>query len=98
MSDITKKEIEGLSALARITLAKGEEEELAQDLKHILAYVGTLEEADTGSVSELFNVTGTTNQMRGDEGGETVGPREGLVDAAPKKKNAYVKVKPIWKK
>ena len=94
---ITKETIRKLAALARIDLKESEEEKFQTDLESILGYVQKLEQAETSGVEAVTNITGLENSMREDARTAVLNSEASeLIEAAPEKKDGYVKVKPIY--
>ena len=56
MSNITKKDIEKISRLAKIAVAENEYEELSKQLTRITSWVETLNEVDTSNVEPMVCV------------------------------------------
>ena len=100
--NLSKKQLEHLSNLARIRLTKQEEKKFFQDLSSILEYVEQLQEVETEQCSVSTNIepisqiTGLENVDRDDE----VGPvdeivRKELLDNVPEKEKGFVRVKRV---
>ncbi len=91
---IKKDDVQKLANLARIETTDTEAEEFANDLEHILEYVGqvnTLDLSDEqGQTGPVFNV------MREDgDAHESGAHTEDLLNAAPDREGNYFKVKKI---
>ena len=96
---ISKQDIQKLAELARIEVTDSEVEHLQRDLEHILAYVAQLDRAETGAADVLINVTGQSNVVVDDAARAMVeADTAGLLHAAPRHDNSFVKVLPVWKK
>lgn len=98
---ISKKEVKHIAKLARLDLDKKEIEKMQKNLSLILDYFNLLKEIKTEKVKPAFLSALTKphyakDTMRKDEvkkeEPETVNK---LIEAAPKKKKGYIKVKPI---
>jgi len=94
---ISKDEVKHIASLARIGISDEEVKKFQKDLGAILDYVKELEGVDTKDIEPANHVTGAENVMREDEA-----PREAsqdkkqkLIEAAPHKKDGYVKTKAI---
>ena len=53
---VSKKEVEKIASLARLSLSEKELESRTDDMNNILNYMDTLNEIDTEGVEELLNV------------------------------------------
>ena len=95
---ISRQEIQGLAALARLKLAEGEVEALRKDLSNILDYVGKVaaSEASDEAAPPLYNV------MREDIPRSANDPlantREALLAALPRREGDYAVVRKIIQK
>ena len=94
-SEITKRELEHLSNLARIELDPDEEKKLLADLGRILDYFKELQELDTANVPPMTGGTDLKNVFRGDADRENTGRGAGAA-AFPDKENGYLKVPPVF--
>ncbi len=102
MSQIDKKQVEYLAALARIEVSSERAIQLEKDLSTILEYVEALKQVNTEGLPEVAQVTGLKNVLREDvpsialakEGDAEVHKR--LLDAFPEAENGYLKVKAIF--
>jgi aspartyl-tRNA(Asn)/glutamyl-tRNA(Gln) amidotransferase subunit C len=72
-----------IAALARIRLAEGELEPLADELSHILTWVEKLNEVDTAGVAPMTSVAAMSLPMRHDEVTDG-GRREDILGNAPR--------------
>ncbi|MFT7557454.1 MAG: aspartyl-tRNA(Asn)/glutamyl-tRNA(Gln) amidotransferase subunit C [Planctomycetota bacterium] len=91
---ITREQVDGLCALARMALSDTEKQELTADLDNILGYVSMIEAVD--APEELSDRYMVQNIVRGDIDPYT--PREFtdvLVAAMPKKQGGYLEVQNI---
>lgn len=95
---ITQKDVHHIAQLARIELAEEEKIKFAGDLSQILDFVEKLNEADTANVEPMTGGTTAENVVRGDEqiDKSLEGKSAELVDAAPEKRERWVKVKGVF--
>jgi aspartyl/glutamyl-tRNA(Asn/Gln) amidotransferase C subunit len=93
--EFTEKDLDNLSALARIDILPSEKEKMLHDMQSILGYI-----------SEINNIGGTTetrsevvfNVVRNDViTHETGSNTEVLLAEAPETENGYVKVEQVMK-
>lgn len=89
---IAKREVEHLTALARLGLSQRELKELQQDLEGILTYVEQLGKADVKDIEPISHITGLKNREREDVLRERISSPERLLNAVPEKKDRWVKV------
>lgn len=92
---ISKEDIEKLAQLARIELPEGEKDALVKDLDNIIGFVDELKSADVhlddhASVGVPHNVLREDNQPH-----ESGTYTETLLNNAPAREGAFVKVKNI---
>jgi len=93
---ITKKEVQHVAKLARISLTKKEEEKLQKDLSLILDYFNLLKKVNVDKVLPTSHAIEVENVMREDKAGRENPERASkLIKAAPEKKDKYFKVKSI---
>ncbi len=92
---LTKKDLEHLTALARLDLKAGEEEKLQKDLGSILDYFKELQEVDTENVLPMAGGTELKNITREDIVGKTYDTGKGA-ELFPDKKDGYLKVPPVF--
>ena len=95
---ITKKDVEHNASLARIELTVGEEKKFEKELSAILDFVEKLNEVDTQKVEPMAGGKNLQNIWREDEQIDKTlenKPVE-LVDAAPEKKDGWIKVKAVF--
>jgi aspartyl/glutamyl-tRNA(Asn/Gln) amidotransferase C subunit len=98
---ISKEDVNHIAKLARLGISKKEEENFQKNLSAILDYFDSLKEADVSGVEPTFHSTaGFIKQeeiMREDravpQNQEIV---KDLLDLAPQKKDAYIKVKAVF--
>ncbi len=96
---ISKEEVQGLAALARLDLATGEVESLQKDISNILDYVG---QVSAVSVDIAVEVPPVRNVLRADvaraEGDIMAGKEEAVKAAFPKREGDYNVVRKIIQK
>ena len=93
---VSKKDVEYVAELARLSFAEDEKDSLAEDLNQILAYVEKLGELDTENEDIIVNPYYIENKFREDE----VTPSMKLEDVlknAPETLEEYVLVPTIIK-
>lgn len=99
---LTDKEVNHISALARIGLDDAMRERMKKDLSSILDYVTVLQSVPTETVQPLYQVTGLTDTMRPDEHRNEFpsSPEQDalLAGQAPSAQGRLVKVKGAIKK
>lgn len=94
---IAKKDVGQVAELARIELAPEEKVKLEKDLSGILEFVAKLNEVDVSHVEPLTGGTELENVMRkDDEPTAEDGHGAELVEAAPRKQDGYIAVKPVF--
>lgn len=93
---LKNESVEHIAKLARIKLSDEERENYATQLTEILDYVEHLNKADTKNIAPTYQVSAVVNKYRNDSA-EASGKESRLVDAAPEKKDNFVKVKAILK-
>ena len=64
---ISRKEVEHVAALARLSLSPAQVEKYADHLSQILVYMDKLSEVDTEGLEPTYHAVGTTNVFREDE-------------------------------
>ena len=91
---ISKDEVKHIARLARLELTEQETEKMQKDLSDILDYFDLLKKADTKNVK--LSLSKAALQARKDEVKERPASlANNLVQAAPNKKDSYVKVKQV---
>lgn len=91
---ISQTEVEHIAHLARIKLFDQEKKKFSSELSSILDYVEKLNELDTEKIRPTSHVIGLSNVMRQDKAKKFEQP-EMLIEAAPEKKDGFVKVKSV---
>lgn len=79
---ITRKEVQHVAALARLSLSEEEEEKFVEQLNQILTYMDKLNELDTEGVEPLSHVLPIRNVFKEDEVKGSL-PREAALANAP---------------
>ncbi len=79
--NITKKEVEHVANLARLTLSDEDLDVMTGQLDTILSYVDKLGELDTGKVEPTTHVFSVTNAFREDRVTESLSREESLANA-----------------
>jgi len=64
---VTKKDVEYIATLARLSFSEDEKEKMTEELNSILHYVEKLNELDTEEVEPLNNMNERHNVLRPDE-------------------------------
>lgn len=95
---ISKEEVQRIAKLARLELSEQEIEKMQKDLSSILDYFNLLKKVNTQKGAEInAEKTRTRNELRKDEAIKKNENLAGdLVQAAPDKKDGYIKVKNIF--
>ncbi|PIE72211.1 MAG: Asp-tRNA(Asn)/Glu-tRNA(Gln) amidotransferase GatCAB subunit C [Deltaproteobacteria bacterium] len=91
MRNITKKEVEQVARLARLSLSDSQLDTMTGQLDTILAYVEKLNELDTTDVSPTTHVFSVSNAFREDLVQPSL-PQETSLENAPEKKEALFQV------
>lgn len=91
---ITKKDVEYIANLSRLTITEEEKEEYTKQLSEILEHVNRLQKLDTDNIEPTFYTVEMKNVMR-DDVNEPVVDRQKVFDAAPSIENNGFKVPKI---
>lgn len=91
---ISLKEVRHIAALARLNIAKKEEEKFGKDLSAILDYIEKLKKVDVSGTKETSHPFAAKNVFRKDEASKTA---KNLLGLAPEIKDHYIKVRSILK-
>jgi aspartyl-tRNA(Asn)/glutamyl-tRNA(Gln) amidotransferase subunit C len=75
---ISKKEVEHVAHLARLTLIDEELEKMTGQLDNILSYVDKLDQLDTSQVDPTFHVFSVSNAFREDVEKESLSQAEAV--------------------
>lgn len=92
---INAEEVKQVAGLARLAIAPGAEESLAQQLATILAYVDKLNEVDTRDVPATSHAIELTNAFREDRVHDHLAPERALDNAPAKEAGSFVVPKVI---
>ncbi|MEW6041736.1 MAG: Asp-tRNA(Asn)/Glu-tRNA(Gln) amidotransferase subunit GatC [Elusimicrobiota bacterium] len=92
--EITKKDVEYISELARLKLTEEEKDIYQGQLKNILDWMEELNNADTSKVLPTAHVLGIKNVFRPDEP-EKFKNRDAILDNAPERELDFFKVKKV---
>ncbi len=91
MSTISKSTVEHVAVLCSLTLSEKEKERLESMLSETVDFIGVLEELDTNSVPETYQVIGTTNVFqKSDRVSVSLDRKEALSNAAKIKNGKFV--------
>ena len=88
---VTKKDVENIAALAKLSFTEEEKETLTQQMNGILAHMEKLNELDTTNVEPLSQVIENQNVFREDEVKPSIPTAEALKNA-PDKTEEHFKV------
>lgn len=88
---VTKKDVEHIAALAKLSFTEEEKETLTQQMNGILAHMEKLNELDTTNVEPLSQVIENQNVFRDDEVKPSIPTTEALKNA-PDKTDEHFKV------
>ncbi|MDI6752534.1 MAG: Asp-tRNA(Asn)/Glu-tRNA(Gln) amidotransferase subunit GatC [bacterium] len=94
MAEITKKEIEHLALLSRLSLSEEEKNTLSQQIKEILNYVEKVNELNTENVTPTFNVLPLGERLREDKVDNKF-DSQSLLRNAPESEGNFFKVPKI---
>ena len=78
---VSKKDVEYVAELARLSFGESEKEELIHDLNNVLGYIEKLNELDTENVEIIVNPYFIENKFREDEVEESMELSEVLLNA-----------------
>ena len=97
MPTITRRDVEHVAKLARLTLPADELTRFTEQLAAILQYVGKLSELKTDGVAVTAQVTGLSNVMRADlVAGCDAATRERLLTAAPERSGDFIQTRGVF--
>ena len=91
---LSKKEVEHVANLARLSLSEEEKMQFADQLSSILDLAQKLNEVDTEQLKPTSHALDITNVFREDEARESI-PRETALKNAPDQKDGHFKVPPV---
>jgi aspartyl-tRNA(Asn)/glutamyl-tRNA(Gln) amidotransferase subunit C len=93
---ITKKDVDHVARLARLTLTNEEKERYTAQLESILSYIEKLNELDTTNVPPTAHVLPISNVWREDRADQKhLGSTEDLLANAPEREGPFFKVKKV---
>jgi aspartyl-tRNA(Asn)/glutamyl-tRNA(Gln) amidotransferase subunit C len=93
---ITKKDVEHVARLARLSLSEEEKDRYAAQLSSILGYIETLNELNTENVLPTTHAIPMANVWREDRmETSTLGNPEEILSNAPEREGPFFKVKKI---
>lgn len=97
---IKKEDVRHIAKLARLGISQKEEEKFQKDLASILDYFNSLKKVDVSTVKPTFQATEfflkKGKSMREDKiDSQLIQPPNKLIEAAPGKKDDYIKVKAV---
>ena len=88
---VSKKEVEKIASLARLSLSEKELESRTNDMNNILNYMDSLNEINADGVEELLNVHDMNNSLREDEYSNSISKKDVLKNSPSKNEN-YIEV------
>ena len=91
---ITKKDVEYVAKLARISITEEEKSNFQGQLENILDYIGKLQAAKTDGVPPAAHPHAVSNVMRKDEA-KPFQNIPAVLNNAPEKEETYFKVKKV---
>jgi len=93
---ISKEEVKHIAKLARLELGSKEVEKFRKELSEILDYVKKLNEVNIEKVKPTTHPLGIENIFREDKAApQPVEMSNDLIEAAPEKKERYIRVKAV---
>lgn len=91
MSTITKDELNHIAKLSNLPLKDGEDEVFSQLLSDTINYVNVLNELDTSSIPETYQVTGLVNVFQKEEENvTTLSQQDALKNGKEIERNLFV--------
>ena len=90
---MNKEDIRHIANIAQIDFSDEELEKFAPKFDEIIELVNKIKEVDTEGVEEVFQVSGTENNIREDKTGESLSQEEALENAATKKYGYFKLIK-----
>ena len=88
---VTKKDVEYVAELARLSFSEEEKDALINDLNSVLGYIEKLNELDTDNVDIIVNPYYIENKFREDEAALSM-PLSDVLKNAPESLEEYVTV------
>lgn len=96
MSKLTKKDVEHVASLAKLSIGDKELEKYLKQLDEVVNYIGELNEVDTENTEPTSQTTGLENVFRSDELKSQQGlSQEKVLSGTEKSYNGYFKVEAI---
>lgn len=78
---VSKKDVEHIAALAKLSFSEAEKEKMTVELNAILKYVEKLNEIDTSQIEPLQNMNERVNVLRDDAPAEPISNDDALKNA-----------------
>ena len=96
MSKLTKKDVEHVASLAKLSISDKELEKYLKQLDEVVNYIGELNEVDTENTEPTSQTTGLENVFRSDELKSQQGlSQEEALSGTEETYNGYFKVEAI---
>ena len=95
MTQFSIDDVFKLAKLSNISISKTEAEDLLQDMKVILSYVGQLQKLDLKDVNPTYQVTELSNVMRPDKEIDYGISGDDLLKNVPHTQDHYIRVKRV---
>lgn len=92
---ITKQEIKKIAKLARLDLSEKETEKFQKDLSGILDYFNSLKKAPKFKIKAPAHAKASAWQRKDEARLQSDSVAKKIIEAAPDKKDNYVKVNPV---
>ena len=96
MSKLTKKDVEHIAKLSKLSLSDAEKDKFQAQLSSVLGYVEQLNEVDTSGVEPTAQVTGLSNIYSEDEVDKSEITKDDIKKNAPKFENDAFKVPGVF--
>lgn len=94
---ISKKDVQNIAKLARLSLSEKEIEKYQEEISEILDYIEKLKEVNVENVKAMSHPIEVENVLRNDKEKREDSERiKKLLDLMPETKNGYLKTKPIF--
>ncbi|MBD3272207.1 MAG: Asp-tRNA(Asn)/Glu-tRNA(Gln) amidotransferase subunit GatC [Elusimicrobia bacterium] len=91
---ITKKDVQHIAKLARLSLTSQDQERFTQQLARIIEYIDQLQKLDTEHIEPLAQPLALTNVYR-DDTVEPSGLEDAIIRNAPEHEDRFFKVKKV---
>ena len=98
MAKLTKKDVEHVAKLAKLSLTPAEVSKFQKQLSEIVSYISELDKVDTSGVTPTSQTTGLENVFRLDEVKNTSLSRDSALSGTDSSHNGYFKVSRIIEK